>query len=172
MLDTIVQKDDLIRLDGLHRLDYIGNKQACKDSFMTVGRRGGVLHRWLGIFEPPVIANRGQTEEIEVYMQGIFLKFYVSEYREHNGILLFEWLLERAKKIGIHGGTAVRAIAGFGRHGILHEETLLELTSDLPVEVGFVLSEEESRRFMDLLQAENIDLFYVRFPVEYGFLPE
>jgi PII-like signaling protein len=105
-------------------------------------------------------------------MQGIFLKFYVSEYREHNGILLFEWLLERAKKIGIHGGTAVRAIAGFGRHGILHEETLLELTSDLPVEVGFVLSEEESRRFMDLLQAENIDLFYVRFPVEYGFLPE
>ncbi|MEO7465355.1 MAG: DUF190 domain-containing protein [Nitrosospira sp.] len=105
-------------------------------------------------------------------MQGIFLKFYVSEYREHNGILLFEWLLERAKKIGIHGGTAVRAVAGFGRHGILHEETFLELAADLPVEVSFILSEEETRRFTDLLQAENIDLFYVKFPVEYGFLPE
>lgn len=105
-------------------------------------------------------------------MQGIFLKFYVSEYREHNGIILFEWLLERAKKIGIHGGTAVRAVAGFGRHGILHEETFLELSADLPVEVSFVLSEEETRRFTDLLQAENIDLFYVKFPVEYGFLPE
>jgi PII-like signaling protein len=105
-------------------------------------------------------------------MQGIFLKFYVSEYREHNGIILFEWLLERAKKIGIHGGTAVRAVAGFGRHGILHEETFLELAADLPVEVSFVLSEEETRRFTDLLQAENIDLFYVKFPVEYGFLPE
>lgn len=105
-------------------------------------------------------------------MRGIFLKFYVSEYREHNGIILFEWLLERAKKIGIHGGTAVRAVAGFGRHGILHEENFLELAADLPVEVSFVLSEEETRRFTDLLQAENIDLFYVKFPVEYGFLPE
>lgn len=104
-------------------------------------------------------------------MQGIFLKFYVSEYREHNGILLYEWLLERAKKNGIHGGTATRAVAGFGRHGILHEETFLELGENLPVEVSFVLSEEEAANFLDLLQAENEDLFYVKFPVEYGFLP-
>jgi PII-like signaling protein len=105
-------------------------------------------------------------------MQGIYLKFYVSEYREHNGILLYEWLLERAKKLGFHGGTAVRAVAGFGRHGILHEETFLELAADLPVEVSFVLDEEEVKRFLNLLQAENVDLFYVKFPVEYGFLPE
>lgn len=105
-------------------------------------------------------------------MQGIYLKFYVAEYREHNGILLYEWLLERAKRLGFHGGTAVRAVAGFGRHGILHEETFLELAADLPVEVSFVLDEEEVKRFLKLLQAENVDLFYVKFPVEYGFLPE
>jgi PII-like signaling protein len=105
-------------------------------------------------------------------MQGTFLKFYVGEYREHHGILLFEWLLERAKKMGFHGGTAVRAIAGFGRHGVLHEETFLELAADLPVEISFILSEDETRRFLEMLQAENIDLFYARFPVEYGFLPE
>lgn len=104
-------------------------------------------------------------------MQGIFLKFYVSEYREHRGILLFEWLLEFAKRIGINGGTAMRAIAGYGRHGVLHEETFLELSADLPVEVSFVLSAEEARQFLDLLQAENVDLLYVKFPVEYGFLP-
>ncbi|MGH8763470.1 MAG: DUF190 domain-containing protein [Nitrosospira sp.] len=105
-------------------------------------------------------------------MQGVILKFYVSEYREHNGILLYEWLLEHAKKYGIHGGTAMRAIAGFGRRGILHEETFLELASDLPVEVGFAVDEEEAVRFIDLLQAEKLDLFYVKFPAEYGFLPE
>ena len=82
-------------------------------------------------------------------MQGICLKFYTSEFREHQGILLYEWLLERAKKCGFDGGTATRAIAGYGRHGILHEET-----------------------FLELLRAENIDLFYVRFPIEYGFLPD
>jgi PII-like signaling protein len=105
-------------------------------------------------------------------MQGIYLKFYVAEYREHNGILLYEWLLERAKRLGFHGGTAVRAVAGFGRHGILHEETFLELAADLPVEVSFVLNEDEVGRFFSLLQAEKIDVFYVKFPAEYGFLPE
>ncbi|WP_235001396.1 DUF190 domain-containing protein [Nitrosovibrio sp. Nv4] len=113
-----------------------------------------------------------RQEEGEDDMQGIFLKFYVGEYREHHGILLFEWLLERAKRYGFNGGTAMRAIAGFGRHGILHEETFLELAADLPVEVSFVLSEDEAALFLDLLQTEGVDLFYVKFPVEYGFLPE
>ena len=105
-------------------------------------------------------------------MQGICLKFYTSEFREHQGILLYEWLLERAKKCGFDGGTATRAIAGYGRHGILHEETFLELAADLPVEVSFALGVEEAERFLQLLREENIDLFYVRFPIEYGFLPD
>ncbi len=104
-------------------------------------------------------------------MQGIFLKFYVSEHSKHRGILVFEWLLEHAKKSGIHGGTAIRAVAGFGRHGRLHEETFIELAADLPVEVGFVLKEDEAERFLALLRAEKLELFYVKFPVEYGVLP-
>ncbi len=105
-------------------------------------------------------------------MHGICLKFYTSEFREHQGILLYEWLLERAKKCGFDGGTATRAIAGYGRRGVLHEETFLELAADLPVEVSFALSVEEAEHFLELLQTENIDLFYVRFPIEYGFLPD
>ncbi|HEX5865704.1 MAG TPA: DUF190 domain-containing protein, partial [Casimicrobiaceae bacterium] len=54
-------------------------------------------------------------------MKGTLLRFYVHENRTHHHIALFEWLLEQAKRMGIHGGSAFRAIAGFGRHGILHE---------------------------------------------------
>lgn len=103
-------------------------------------------------------------------MQGIFLKFYVSEHSEHRGILIFEWLLEQAKKSGIHGGTAIRAIAGFGRRGRLHEETFIELGADLPVEISFILSEEEAESFLELLKEEKLELFYVKFPVEHGVL--
>ena len=104
--------------------------------------------------------------------RGTCLKFYVNEYREHKGIMVFEWLLERARKFGLEGGTAMRAVAGFGRHGVLHEENFLELAAELPVEVSFILSEEDANLFLDLLQTEDIDLFYVKFPVEYGFLPD
>jgi len=50
--------------------------------------------------------------------------------------------------MGVHGGTAMRAIAGLGRHGRLHEETFIELAGDLPVEVSFILTEEEGQRFL------------------------
>ena len=103
-------------------------------------------------------------------MQGIYLKFYVHENRKHQHRLVYEWLLEQAKKLGIHGGSAFKAIAGFGRHGVLHEDHFFELAGDLPVEVEFVVSEEEAEQFLSLLRKEKLILFYVKMPVEYGVL--
>ena len=62
-------------------------------------------------------------------MKGICLKFYTYELQKHQGVLLFEWLLEFAKKNGIRGGSAFRALAGFGRHGVMHAEHFFELAS-------------------------------------------
>lgn len=101
-------------------------------------------------------------------MQGTCLKLFVSESRLHNGMLLYEWLLEHAGKMGILGGTAFRAIAGFGRHGRLHEEAFFELAGELPVEIEFLVSEEQAERFMALLKTENLRLFYAKLPAEYG----
>lgn len=103
-------------------------------------------------------------------MTGTLLKFYVQEHRRHHGILLYEWLLERAKKLGIHGGTALRAIAGFGRHGVLHEQHFFELAADMPIEVAFVVSDAEAESLLNLVKQEKIQVFYMRMPVEYGLL--
>ena len=103
-------------------------------------------------------------------MNGIYLKFYVHEHRRHHGILLYEWLLERAKKLGIHGGSAFRAIAGFGRHGVLHEDTFFELAGNLTVEVVFMVSEQEATQLLDLVEKEKIHVFYVKMPAEYGVI--
>ena len=69
------------------------------------------------------------------------LAFYVSEKQHHTGKLLYEWLLEEARTLGIQGGSAFRAIAGFGRHGKMHEETFFELAGELAVKVEFILDE-------------------------------
>jgi PII-like signaling protein len=103
-------------------------------------------------------------------MKGTYLKFYVHEHRRHHGILLYEWLLEYAKKIGVHGGSAFRAIAGFGRHGVLHEDHFFELAGNLPVEVIFMLSEEEAARLLKAIEQEKVRVFYVAMPAEYGVL--
>jgi uncharacterized protein len=101
-------------------------------------------------------------------MNGTILRFYVHENRTHKHIALFEWLLEQAKKLDIHGGSAFRAIAGFGRHGILHEEHFFELAADMTIEVEFVVTNEEAEELLDLLRRERISIFYARVPAEFG----
>ena len=102
-------------------------------------------------------------------MTGCYLKFYVAENRRHHHLLVYEWLLQEAQRLGLHGGSAVRALAGFGRHGRLHEERFFELQGDLPVEVGFVVTAAEADCFLAHIARENLNLFYLRVPVACGF---
>ncbi len=101
-------------------------------------------------------------------MNGTLLRFYMHENRMHRHLALYEWLLEQAKKMGIHGGSAFRAIAGYGRHGVLHEEHFFELAAELTVEVEFVVRDEEAARLLDLLRRERVSIFYARVPAEFG----
>ena len=103
-------------------------------------------------------------------MKGTLLRFYVHESRKHRHILLYEWLLQQAKGLGIHGGSAFRAIAGFGRHGVMREEHFFELAGDLTVQVDFAVSEEDAQRLLDRVQGEGIGIVYMRTPVEFGVI--
>ena len=103
-------------------------------------------------------------------MKGTFLSFYMHENRKHRHVLMYEWLLEQAKKMGIHGGSAFRAIAGYGRHGVLHEQHFYELAGDMTVQVEFIVSEEDARRLLDLVKTEQIHIFYARTAAEFGTL--
>ncbi|MBS0304855.1 MAG: DUF190 domain-containing protein [Proteobacteria bacterium] len=101
-------------------------------------------------------------------MQGVYLRFYVQESSRHRGRLTYEWLLEQARALGIKGGSAFRAIAGFGRHGRLHEAHFFELAGDVPVQVGFAVKEVDAERLLEFLSSEQLNLFYLRLPVEIG----
>jgi len=48
-------------------------------------------------------------------MKGTYLRFYMHENVRHRHQLLYEWLLQHARSLGVHGGSAFRAIEGFGR---------------------------------------------------------
>ncbi len=98
----------------------------------------------------------------ESLQQGVHLTFYCHMRAKHDGMLLSEWLLEQAKKHGLGGGSVFRAIAGFGRHGVLHEETFFELADDLPVKIEFLLREEQAELMLQLVRAARVDATYAR----------
>lgn len=98
------------------------------------------------------------------------LTFYVTEKQLHAGMPLYEWLLEEAKELGVHGGSAFRAIAGFGRHGRMREETFFELAGELAVRVEFVLDDKLAEQIMQRVRAQNLNIFYVRYKVQSGIV--
>src|SRR3990172_7200662 len=98
------------------------------------------------------------------------LTFYVSEKQHHAGMPLYDWLLEKARTLGIPGGSAFRAIAGYGRHGRLHEETFFELAGEMAVKVEFIVAGSLAEKLLDVLHAENLNVFYVRQEVQAGVI--
>jgi PII-like signaling protein len=89
------------------------------------------------------------------------LSFYTSEKQHHSDMPLYEWLLEEARSMGIHGGSAFRAIAGFGRHGHMHEDTFFELAGELAVKVEFILEEAQAEQLLERVRKHNLNIFYV-----------
>src|SRR5260370_40728174 len=93
-------------------------------------------------------------------MQGSFLRLYVHEGQRHRGRPAWEWLLEQANKLGIRGGSAFRAMAGFGRHHKLTEAKFFELAGAPAVGSGFILAEKERQQMLNLIHCEKNTLFY------------
>ncbi len=101
---------------------------------------------------------------------GVFLRFYMHEGHRHHHKLLHEWLLEEAKKIGIHGGTVFRAIAGFGHHGQLHFQHFYELAGDLTMQIDFLVTEDEAQRLCGIIEREGVRVLYMKVPVVFGVI--
>ena len=100
-------------------------------------------------------------------MNTVCLQVFVSEASRHHGKLTYEWLLDAAQQLGISGGSAFLALAGFGRHR-RHDVGFFELAGDLPVVVEFFLEPEMADRLLQTIAEADLKLIYAKFPAEIG----
>jgi PII-like signaling protein len=105
-------------------------------------------------------------------MKGTCLHFYIHENVKHQHRLLYEWLLDHARALGVHGGSAFRAIAGFGRHGVMHEQRFFELAGNLTVKVEFILTDEMADQLLESLRQEQVNVVYARIPAAFDAIGE
>jgi PII-like signaling protein len=101
-------------------------------------------------------------------MNAVMLRLFTEEDHKHQGKLVYEWLLETGRELGISGGSAFRAIAGYGHGGRMHEDTFFELGGKLPVEVMFAASDEQADALVARIAADGLRLFYIRTAAETG----
>lgn len=102
-------------------------------------------------------------------MQGYLVIFFTQQNRRYKGKMLGDWLVDLAKEMGLRGATLATGIEGFGHTGKLHSAHFFEL-ADQPVEVRFALTEDECAQLSERLKHEDIALFYIKMPIELGFV--
>ncbi|MDA3297932.1 DUF190 domain-containing protein [Pseudomonas aeruginosa] len=102
-------------------------------------------------------------------MQGYLVMFFTQQNRRHEGKMLGDWLVDLAKELGLRGATLSTGIEGFGHTGKLHSAHFFEL-ADQPTEVRLALTEEECSRLFSRLGQEDLALFYLKTPIELGFV--
>lgn len=104
-------------------------------------------------------------------MNGFQLSFLTVHGHRHHGKPVSEWLVQLAMEMGLRGATVITAAEGFGKHRRVHSAHFFEL-ADQPIEVVMAVTEEESAQLFARLRSENVHVFYVKCPVEFGMLGE
>lgn len=103
-------------------------------------------------------------------MQGSFLRFYVHEGQRHLHEVVWEWLLIQANKLGIRGGSAFKALGGFGRHHKLSEQKIIDLAGSSVIEIQFIVTDTEAQKLLNLIHREKVPLFYAYIPARFGVI--
>ena len=101
-------------------------------------------------------------------MNSVCLQIFVTESSRHHGKLTYEWLLDSAQGLGIAGGSAFLALAGFGRHGRHHDAGFFELAGELPVVVEFFVEAAMADQLLKIVAESGLHLVYTRLPSEMG----
>lgn len=82
---------------------------------------------------------------------GKLLRIFIGENDRYEKQPLFEWIVKKARAEGLAGATVLRGLEGYGAHSRLHTAKILRLSSDLPIVIEIIDSEEKIEAFLPLI---------------------
>ncbi|SMC24736.1 PII-like signaling protein [Andreprevotia lacus DSM 23236] len=93
------------------------------------------------------------------------LRFYLRRTERHGSLLLYEWLLQLARRHSASAASALPALAGFAHLGNPQTHTT-DLGSDQAVVVDIAAREEVVTMLLADIEAAGVRLSCLRMPVE------
>jgi len=83
----------------------------------------------------------------------VLMRIMLGENKKHGHRPLYEALVDLFLQEGFAGATVLKGVAGFGAHRVYHTHKLLELSSDMPMIVEVVDSQEKIDAVMPKIDA-------------------
>jgi PII-like signaling protein len=98
----------------------------------------------------PEIAPRGR---MKINDKGVLLRVFIGESDKSGGKPLYEAIVHKVRELGLAGATVLRGTEGFGASSVVHKSSLLEMSSDLPVVIEIVDTEDQIKLLLPHLEA-------------------
>ena len=86
--------------------------------------------------------------------EGYLLRIFIGESDRHDGKLLYEWIVLKAREAGLAGATVMRGMMGFGAHSRLHTFKIERLSQDLPIIIEIVDTRDKLETFLAVIDQE------------------
>jgi PII-like signaling protein len=83
--------------------------------------------------------------------EGQLLRILIGENDRYGKRPLYEWIVRKARESGLAGATVLRGLEGFGAHSRVHTAKILRLSSDLPIVIEIVDTQEKIAQFLPLI---------------------
>lgn len=81
------------------------------------------------------------------------LRIYIGESDQYKRKSLYQAIVEKAKELDMAGATVFRGVMGYGANSRIHTANIVALSSDLPILVEIVDSEEYIAKILPFLDA-------------------
>ncbi len=83
--------------------------------------------------------------------EGQLLRIFIGESDKYEKQPLYEWIVRKARETGLAGATVFRGLEGYGASSRLHTAKLLRLSTDLPIVIEIVDTDDKIEKFIPLI---------------------
>ena len=90
---------------------------------------------------------------MEIPHESLLLRIFIGEAVRHAGKPLHEAIVLKARELHLAGATVLRGAMGFGKSSRIHTSKILRLSTDLPLVIEIVDSEEKINAFLPVLES-------------------
>lgn len=105
-------------------------------------------------------------ELMTINENGVLLRVFIGDDDRFEGKLLYEAIVQKARELGLAGATVLRGTEGFGANSVVHKMALLEMSTNLPIVIEIVDSEDRINTLLPhletMVQEGLITMEYVR----------
>lgn len=106
-----------------------------------------------GLLEPLSTVPQFQaTDTMQINQQGVLLRIFIGDSDRHERRPLYEAIVYKAQELGLAGATVLRGVEGFGANSVVHTAGLVEMSTDLPIVVEIVDTEEKAQTLLPHLE--------------------